>query len=110
MDVTLKSSSVFRKEIEVFRSAWVYLYGSICDYEMYIPGSMTLKVFSKLNNSMFLYTQIGARAHTQKLMYSFCLETDSKQGSKTLPSFSQSGLRTDSAVSFLVAGRGTQGD
>lgn len=38
---------------------------------MYIPGSMTLKVFSKLNYSVFLYTQIGAHAHTEKLVHSF---------------------------------------
>lgn len=32
---------------------------------------MALKVFSKLNYSMFLYTQIDAHAHMQNLVHSF---------------------------------------
>lgn len=38
---------------------------------MHMSGSMILKVFSKLNDSMFLHTQIGAQAHTHKLVHSF---------------------------------------
>lgn len=69
MDVTLKLSSVFRERTEVCK--WIYLYSSVCDYEMYILGSLILKVFSKRNDSMFLCTQIGAHAHTEKLVHSF---------------------------------------
>lgn len=56
---------------------------------------------------MFPYTQIGARAQKTGV---FIQERDSKQGSKTPHLFSQRGVRTDSAVSFLLAGRGRQGD